>query len=186
MIGDSKSVNNVWQSPFEGLVNSASVRWQRVANLAAVGRSVVVAKSTIDADLAALPATPAPEFLEFRLGTNDVDDDSNDIYYNNPAQDGAPWVANVQYILDAVYTKWPSCDCRLACPYKPGAAYQAKLNTIGDTLLPLAVVGRAYAHVGDDERTYLPGHIQPPPDDIHPDPTGYNLMAQAIKTNLGL
>lgn len=195
MIGDSKSYNNVWQSPFEGLVNSASVRWQQVATLAGVGRSVHVAKSTIDADLAALPATPAPEFLCLNLGTNDVNGDApNDVFDGDANQDGAEWTAKLQYILDAVHTKWASCQVYVMRPWKPDydGSFQTKLDLIGDTLIPNAISGRAWAHLGPDERIFLEHgddgatYITPAPDRIHPNSAGYALTAAEWKVTLGL
>jgi hypothetical protein len=195
-VGDSKSLGITWPVPFEASINAAGTRWQRVATLAGVGRSAHVAKSTIDADLAALPATPAPEFLCLNLGTNDVGgDDPNDVYYLDADQDGAEWTAKVQYIIDAVHTKWASCQVYIMRPWRPdynGGVYQAKLDHIGDTLIPNAISGRAWAHLGPDERVFLENgddgatYIAPAPDRIHPNMAGYALTAAQWKATLGL
>jgi lysophospholipase L1-like esterase len=196
VIGDSKSVNNVWETPFESLVNTPAARWTRVATLAVAGRSVNVEKALIDAQLAALPASPAPEFCCINLGTNDVNGDApNDVYYGDANEDGAEWTAALQYIIDAVHTKWGSCAVYIMRPWKPdqgGVDYQTKLTVIDDTLIAAAITGRAWAHLGPDESVFLENgdggatYIAPLPDGIHPNTAGYTLTANQWKTTLGM
>lgn len=200
VIGDSKSVNNAWQNTFETLVNTPAAKWQRVANIATAGWSVYVVKQAIDAALAALPASPAPEFLCLNLGANDVNGDSpNDVFYLDANQDGAEWTANLAYILDAVRTKWASCQCYVMRPWKPDSPpeapvdFQTKLSLIDDTLIQAAISGRAWAHLGADESVFLENgdggstYINMAPGDyIHPNAAGYALTAAQWKTTLGL
>ena len=113
----------------------------------------------IDARLAPLPASPAPEFCCVNLGTNDVNGDApNDVFYGDANEDGAEWTAKLAYILDAVHTKWASCAVYVMRPWKPddgGFLFQTKLTLIDDTLIANAISGRAWAHVGPDESVFL-------------------------------
>jgi hypothetical protein len=177
-------------------VTTALNKWNLKARIAGVGRSLNVAKSTIDTDLAALAASPAPEILCLSLGTNDVNGDNpNDVFYNDANQDGAEWTATLAYVLDAVHVKWSGCQCYVMRPWKPditGYEFQAKLDLIGDTLIPNAISGRAWAHLGPDERVFLENgddgatYIETGDTRIHPNAAGYTLTAEQWKTTLGL
>lgn len=183
MIGDSKSLTATWPGAFESGINSAGTRWFPVATLAATGRTVAAEQALIDAQLAALPATPAPEFLCFNLGTNDVG-----------ASPGATWTTNAQYIIDAVHAKWASCQVYLMRPWKPDylGSFQAHIDELDDTRIPDTISGRAWAHLGPDERVFLENgddgatYIAPAPDRIHPNSAGYTLTAVGWKATVGL
>lgn len=199
-IGDSKTVNNNWQGYFETLINTPAARWEQVGTYATAGWSTYVSKLGIDAWLAAIPAFPAPEFCCINLGTNDVNGDSpNDVFYLDANEDGAEWTTRMQYILDAVHTKWASCQVYVMRPWKPDSPpeapidFQTKLTLIDDTLIPNAISGRAWAHLGPDERVFLENgdngatYINMVPGDyIHPNGAGYALTAAQWRTTLGL
>jgi lysophospholipase L1-like esterase len=193
VIGDSKSVNQTWVSPFVNLVSNSTYQWSEAAlRIAQVGTSVAVRKAAIDADLATRAATPAPEYICINLGTNDVNGDGSDVLSDGT---GATWQSNLAYILDALHAKWASAEIYVMRPWKPdydGGVYQAKLDLIGDTLIPAAITGRAWAHLGPDERVFLENgddgatYIQPEPDRIHPNTAGYALTAAQWRTTLGM
>lgn len=197
MIGDSKSVNQTWVTPFMNSISNSTYQWtENAARIALAGTSVNYWKPSIDAELAARAASPAPEFICVNLGTNDVNGDApNDVFHNDANQDGAEWTANLAYILDALHTKWSGAEIYVMRPWKPdynGSEFQTKLDLIGDTLIPNAISGRSWAHLGPDERVFLENgddgatYIQAAPDRIHPTVAGYELTAQKWKTLLGL
>jgi len=77
-------------------------------------------------------------------------------------------------------------------PWKPDydGSFQTKLNLIGDTLIPNTISGRAWAHLGPDERIFLEngdnGTTYISADRLHPNMPGYTLTAAQWKTVLGL
>ena len=192
VVGDSKSVNDVWESKFEALINSPAAKWETVDRIATVGRTVHTVKvSDIDARLALLDATPAPEYALINLGTNDA---------GEAIGDGSTWVTEYQYIIDAIHTKWASCQVYLMRPYRPDFLNDPSVPYDFATpiaaikaLIPDVISGRAWAHLGPDETVFLENgdggatYINLVVGDcIHPLPPGYTLTAQQWKTALGL
>lgn len=193
-VGDSKSLPTTWTPQFETLVDTFDNDWTVSSpNFASVGRTVAVAKSLVDAYLAALSATPAPEHIMCNLGTNDVGGDAGDVLSDGT---GDLWKSNYLYIIDALHTKYPSAKIYLMKPWKPdvsGSDYTAKLNLIGDTLITDIITARStFVYLGGDERIFLENgdngatYIKPLPDGVHPNAAGYAITAATWKTAVGL
>lgn len=152
--------------------------------MAGAGWSVGYVRSNIDTLLAARPQTP--EYIMFNLGANDVDGDSHDVLADGT---GATWQSNLAYIIDAVHTKWPDAQIYFMRPWERGdATKQAKLDLIGDILIPAVMAGRDYCHLGPDERVFLENGddgVTYTSDGTHPNEAGQRLTAAQWVETLG-
>lgn len=120
-------------------------------------------------------AEKVPAHVLINLGTNDLGG------IVSPEQQ-AEWKTDLGFILDTLHTKWPTASVYVALPYLPSQIGPSDL--MDDTLIPDVLSTRsAWAFVGPDERSFLPGHIDG--DAIHPDAVGYTLTAVAWQTVMG-
>lgn len=116
-----------------------------------------------------------PESVLINLGSNDL------VYINGGSVNQASWTANMGTILDAVHTKWPTANVYLMRVYN--SDWPTEQTALDDTYIPAVLVGRtAWAFVGPDERTFLPGNVS---DNTHPNATGYDLTAAEWQTVMG-
>jgi hypothetical protein len=97
--GDSKSSVGQWQRYFEQYLEiQTGDRWREIRGLATSGFTMSSWASAIAARLALISASPAPEFILFNVGANDV--------AALPVE--ATYKANLRTVLRALHTKWAS------------------------------------------------------------------------------
>lgn len=118
--------------------------------------------------------TPAPQWILINLGTNDLAG-------IHTGMTEATWLSDMGGLLDKLHTHWPLAQMRLMRVYNTD--YTTEQNLLDDTWIPDVLSTRAaFAAVGPDERTFLPGHVV---DYTHPDATGYLLTANGWKQVMG-
>lgn len=142
LFGDSKAY-----IPLNGLSSVANGAWLAQPEMLRTGGThVAYWAANIDAALAG--RTEQPEFIFITLGVNDSP--------SNVDTEGeqTTWLTNAAYILDALHTAYPAAHIIWTLPGKRGAEYQATLDIICDTLIPAAISGRDYAHLGPDDRDW--------------------------------
>lgn len=116
-----------------------------------------------------------PESVLINLGSNDL------FWINQGSVNQASWTANMGTILDAVHAKWPTANVYLMRVYN--SDWPTEQTALDDTYIPAALVGRtAWAFVGPDERTFLPGNTS---DNTHPTAHGYDLTNEEWQPVLG-
>lgn len=131
-------------------------------------------KARVDADLAA--AIGAPNIIINQFGTNDIKAAASP----NVA---ATWKANYAYILDAQHAKWP--NALIYCTRVWVASENGDMANVDDVWIPDVVSTRsAWAFVGIDERLILATNNAG--DGLHPNNTGYRLMAAAYRALIGI
>lgn len=181
-IGDSKTVGLTCCAATNGYRNYLieSLDGENDALQASfVGVMATLGWTTEDA-LSALPAfiaaqAVAPSHILVGLGTNDLPP------IRTGAVTEASWVADMGAILDSLHAEWPSAPIYLMRVYR--SDYSAEQDTLDDVYIPAALTGRgAWAFVGPDERTFLPGNVT---DITHPNATGYSLTAAEWQTAMG-
>lgn len=139
------------------------------------GITTADSKAQIDAFLASVTDSDGAKVVLINLGTNDLPG----IRAGTITQ--AAWVSDMGYILDAVHVKWPSALAYLMRVYR--SDYTAEQDELDDTYIPAVLATRgAFAFVGPDERTFLPGNVT---DTTHPNETGYALTAAEWQTAMG-
>lgn len=120
-------------------------------------------------------AEKVPAHVLINLGANDLG------YIANASINQAAWVADMGVILDAVHAKWPTAHAYLMRIYNSN--FPTEQDLYDDTWIPAVLVGReAWASVGPDERTFLPGNMA---DGAHPNATGYDITAAEWQTVIG-
>lgn len=120
-------------------------KFTELANLAQAGWTVGNGKVNIDADLAALDATPAPEFVLINFGANDM----------QGSQTEATWKANYSYIFEAIHTKWSDAKIYVMYPdRKDNGDIVTTSATLGAWLDDL-IATYAYVYAGPDERVWF-------------------------------
>lgn len=77
---------------------------------------------------------------------------ANDVTAGLPAE--ATWVANYQSILDKAHVRFPDAQVYVMRPWRRGFGTQS--DTLA-TWIASAIVGRAWAHLGPDERVWMEG-----------------------------
>ena len=153
---------------------AGAYRWFEVTRVAHDGYTVDDAKAAVDTDIASI--NNVPDYILLNLGRNNTD------YKANAAQ----WVSDYQYIIDALHTKWQRAQIYLM---RVGARSEPSVwVTMGDTHLPAVIAGRAWAHLGPDERIFLEGnddYATYTDDGSHPNHAGYALAAQEWQEVIG-
>lgn len=101
----------------------------------------------------------------------------NDVGFTAPwvLPNQTTWQNNYLAILDAIHAQYPSALVYITKPYKSGG-----VDSVFDTMagwIDNVVATRAFARVGDDERSWLPPYLDP--DGVH----FFNAAAQAAKVN---
>lgn len=66
----------------------------------------------------------------------------------------AQWVADVEYVIDAIHAKWPESKVYLTKPWKRN--FDATADTFAGWIDEI-VAARSFVYVGDDERVWLKG-----------------------------
>lgn len=116
-----------------------------------------------------------PDWALVNLGTNDLP------AIRSGSMTEATWTAQLGAILDAIHARWATTQVRVMRIYR--SDYSAEADTLNDTWIPATLAGRgAFAAVGPDERTFLPGNTT---DVTHPSATGYSLTASEWQTVMG-
>lgn len=144
--GDSKTavgLGREWDYKFEYYAeNITNQGWADVANFAVGGLTVINAQATIDADLAAVSATPIPEFALINFGAND----------SKTEQTEATWKAAYLYILDAIHTKWSTTKLYLMRAWQRD--YPDNCDILAGWIADI-VAARDFVYLGPDERVFL-------------------------------
>lgn len=185
--GDSKSVyGTLWPSELEKLLITSTGRYwhEPTARIAVSGTTVALRRASIDADLA-MRDSPAPDYILIDLGVNDMGTDLWPMPASQAKQD--TWVANYQYLIDALHTKYPSARIGLMRVWRRG--YTDSNNLVDDTLLPLVIAGRSWAFLGPDCRVVIENGddgVTYTSDGIHYNAAGQVIIAQAWKVAMGL
>ena len=139
------------------------------------GFTVAVMQARVDQDLSYRSAIPAPEFVLFNLGANDV----------TSMPDEADYKADLAYMFDAVHTKWPNTKILVMRPWR--RSYLTECNTLtGWNTTVMAT--RPWCSNGPDERVFLENGddgASYTSDGVHPTQAGYTLTAQQWKTAMG-
>lgn len=171
--GDSKTVTGATLSEWSWLYKwyaeqQTGVGWGLVANLATGGWTVANAAAAIDAQLAALDATPEPEIIMSNFGANDA--------RSMPAE--ATYKANYLYMLDAFNTKYPNALVWIMDPWRRDE--DADCITLAAWNADI-VASRAFARKGPDEKVFLEAGdngVTYTLDGAHPNTAGKELTAQ--------
>lgn len=145
LIGDSKTENgqNTWPRnliPRLSVLSTENLQFT-YTDVAVGGIGAGYFRTNIDAILAGTPATHHVSLCN--LSVND---------FGNFTQ--ADWITAMNYILDAIHTKWPGITVYLMKPWKRGA------NAIADSFaswIDIIIASRAFCHAGPDERSWLKG-----------------------------
>lgn len=184
-IGDSKTAATATENWVNFLARDGSDGEQVVLEsplrIAQGGWTMGDVQAAIDAALAS--RTDTPDYVLLNIGVNDVA--NSDGSYT----DQATWEGQANYVLDALHAKWPTAQIYFMRVWKRGALYQAGLNAIDDTYIPSVLSGRAYAHLGPDERVFLAAGddgVELTSDGIHPNTAGNNAEAAQWQSLLGL
>lgn len=146
--------------------------------LARNGSTVAIMQDAIDADLAAMAAAPAPTHILVNLGVNDVAG-------GLPAEAG--WNADLEYILDAFHTKWPSAKVYVVKPWYRGGLVGC--NTVAGRIDTVLSTRSAWAFVGHDERVWMEGGDDGATmthDGVHVSVAGAAECARQWRTILGI
>lgn len=141
-VGDSKTSLGGWQTRLlEYATAKTGSAWSH-NTISGSGWTTSQVQGLIDAQLAATAAI-APDYVLYNLGINDISGD---------LPDETTWKANVQYIWDAIFTKYPATVMRVMRVWSVTRAVNAvTLNGWMDDLI--ALNERAYA--GPDESVWL-------------------------------
>lgn len=97
----------------------------------------------------------------------------------------AQWVADVEYVADAVHARWPAAIFYITKPWKSG--FDSTADTYAGWVDEI-VAARTFARVGDDERVWLKGAdngATNTTDGIHYSAAGETAAVTAKKTVLG-
>lgn len=140
------------------------------------GVTTATAAGAIDSYLASfVEVEKVPEAVLINLGSNDL----IQIHLGNTDQ--AAWVGNMGTILDAVHAKWPTALVYLMRVYN--SDWPTEQTALDDTYIPDVLSTRgAWAFVGPDERTFLPGNTS---DNTHPTAHGYDLTNEEWQAAMG-
>lgn len=184
-IGDSKTYGGSCGQPVgayrphleAGL--KATGNWgdvQFMRSYAAPGVTTAGAAAQIDAYIASMvEVEKVPEWALVNLGAND-----GPLYEAGNLVE-ATWKANTGYVLDAVHAKWPAAKVRVMRWIRTDTPLA--MAALNDNWLPAVLATRAaWAEVGPDERTFLPGHLC---DVTHADATGDALTAAEWQAAMG-
>lgn len=117
VVGDSKSTDT-WNTAPTWITKLLAELGARTGKsfreiqprFAVTGYTVAAMKAYVDANLASVPASPAPSRICINLGANDVAGPST------PAE--VAWKANLTAIIDALRAKWASADVYVAKPWR--------------------------------------------------------------------
>ena len=130
-------------------------------------------RTALPAFYATHPTTP--DFILYNVGSNDL------TAIRLGAVVEASWKSNAAAILDSLHTEFPTAQILIVRVYRTG--YEVEEALLNDTWLTDVLATRgAFAAVGPDERTFLPGNTT---DDTHPNVTGYALTAAAWQAAMG-
>jgi lysophospholipase L1-like esterase len=149
--GDSKTQRYEWEPLLRTNVPALDApMWTSTAMWGALGRAgatVASMKALVDGDLLYMPKTPAPDYLLFNLGVNDIG-------AGLPAE--AVWEANVLYIIDAFRVRYPNVKVYLMRPWY--RAHLAEANTLAGWIDVIVAARPGIAFVGPDERVWMAGN----------------------------
>lgn len=146
VVGDSKTWANLWLCVLSDTLSLDGWSVYDVdAPMAAVsGYGVAGIAGIIDSYLAATSFGPPPAAC-CNLGVNDVG--------SLPPE--ATWIANYEYIIDAILTKWPAIKVYIVKPWRRG--YAAECNTLAGWIDTIIADYAGNVLVGHDERIWLEG-----------------------------
>lgn len=153
------------------------------ARFAVGGKTVKYWRDNIDTRIAA--ETARPDKCVIILGANDLSAGADNYTQDGADPTSAVWKANFAYILDALHTWNPSMEIWLGLVWRQG--YDSACNTIDDTLIPAVMSGRAYCHLGMDERVYIKAGDNGATntvDGVHPNAAGNVVYAAQYVTLL--
>lgn len=145
------------------------------------GTTMSLQAGLIDAELALVADTPAPEVITFDIGANDL----------STGLVEATWKADTRTVLRALHGKWGSATIRITYPWSKPAAWHAGIDPdiyagwIDDILSESEFA--VYCAAGVDQRIILEGGdagALEMYDDKHPNHYGYTLLAAAWATLL--
>ena len=158
-LGGSDEINtNGWPLALQDLYTDARLV-EQPARYAVGGYTVATSKAGIDAALAAAVGTPTK--IMIYLGANDV--------ASMPVE--ATYKTNMNYILDALHTKWANAQIWVGTGGRTGSeANTATLTTWNATCME----GRDYCHVGVNYTNIFSGNEATLlADSVHPNHAGY-------------
>lgn len=194
-MGDSRSGYEGWQDPLIAYAQASAhaVACQVTARKlkSALGsNTVALRKSSIDADLLALNASPYYQFLdhdgEFLVLINLGAVTLNDAVM----PDAATWKSDYQYIIDAIIARLPTSTVYIVKPWYAG--YTANANTmagwIDDLITANAALYPGQVILGHDERVWMEGGdngATMTTDGLHYSTAGMAECAAQWKTILG-
>lgn len=176
-IGDSKTVGSAccessggYRSELKRRLLATGVPVVFRGVYATGGVTIAVSRAGIDAYLAWKWTLPQPDWAIVNLGTNDLV-----LMPGRPEQE-----ADLGHILDALHSKWPTCQTLVLRPWAPGR--EAEAETLA-ARIAYVVSSRPWAHLGPDESAFLPGRIDR--DRVHPTIAGYQATERAIQLAIG-
>lgn len=169
-LGDSKSSNlsSCWQYDLYTYAEGKHVcLWSDLGPISTTGWYVHDLKTNIDARLALITSTPAPEFALINIGVNDA--------AVLPTE--ATFKSDFLYVLDALHAKWSSLPCYLAHVFcDTNDAREVNCATV-NIWIDYVINQRAFAHAGIDETSFLTG-ANLTADKVHPSIQGYTETAR--------
>lgn len=170
--GDSKTAQ-AWQSTFSTLLDAAlpSYYYVTTTKKAHEGDYILDLKLAIDGYLSTVSANQDYAFVN--IGINDL---------LNGSTDWETMKTNLGYILDAIHTKWSSCDILLAKIWSLNSV--SDQNYFDDVVIPSVLETRPWARVGMDERIVLKsndnGATNTSDGTHYSDPAGYVAVSNAL------
>lgn len=171
-IGDSKTVGspfnvatNGYRDPLIALMNSSEPGNDVEFSGVLAAGSKTTAMTLADFPAFAAAQTQSPDHVLVNLGTVDLDGvRAGTITEGNWAMGD---------LLDLIHAEWPSAQVWLMRVLRTD--FVPEQTTLNDTWIPNVLASRsAWAAVGPDERTFLPGYLT---DTTHPTSVGYDRTA---------
>lgn len=179
VVGDSKATDEYngsanWIVKLMGELGARrGKRYQEITPRAAtVGHTVAACRAYIDANLPAIPDTPAPSIICVNIGINDVAGPTT------PPE--APWKANLTSILDSLTTKWPAADIFVAKPWR--VATDSESAAVAGYIDDVIATYADHVFVGHDESVWAKGSdngASMMPDSVHYNTTTAQTVAAA-------